>query len=418
MHLIRHALWVALAAAFPAFAQAPAADPDAAALSLADETPEVAKAASPWRAYVEAAGGRDRWGGGAADSDSARLALDLRYDGTLSPGLRAVLSNRTDVLRRGSPQTQRNVNSLREAYLSWQVNPQQIVDLGRVNIRHGVAWGYNPTDFFRADSLRAVVSPDPAALRENRLGTVVLRGQHLWADGAVSLALSPRLKRERSDRAASLDLGATNPRHRWLLTGSRKLGGLHPQLLLHGGEDTPTQVGANVSALLGSATIAFAEFSTGRGPSLAARARGLAEPERRRGRAAVGLTYTTGFNLSLTAELEHNSAAPDRAQWQALSALDRLRLLDLAQRSQDLPARQALFLYATWKDALVRRLDLSGFVRHEPLTRSRAQWLEARYRWERVDLSLQLQHHSGGDDSVFGSIPQERAMEVALRWYL
>jgi hypothetical protein len=418
MHPIPHALCVALAAALPAFAQDPPADPDADALLLADKPADEAKPASPWRAYAEIAAGREGWGGGASSTDSARAALDLRYDGTLSPGWRAVLSNRTDFVRSGSPRTQRNVNSLREAYLSWQRNPQQIFDLGRVNVRHGAAWGFNPTDYFRADALRAIVSPDPAALRENRLGTVVLRGQQLWSDGAVSLALSPRLKRERSDAAASPDFGATNNRHRWLLTGSRKLGGLNPQLLLHGGESTPTQLGFNLSGLLGNATVAFLEFSSGRGPSLASQARGLAEPDRTRRRAALGLTYTTGFNLSLTAELDHNSAAPDRAQWNALGPLERLRLLDLAQRTQDLPVRQAVFLYATWKDALVRRLDLSGFVRHEPLTDSRAQWLEARYRWERADLSLQWQHHSGSADSVFGTIPRERAVELALRWYL
>lgn len=417
MHSIPLALCVALAATLPAFA----ADPDADALSLADKPAEEAKPASPWRAYVEGAVGREEWnpsGLFSTSTDTSRAALDLRYDGNLSPGLRAVLSNRTDFTRRGSPRTRRNVNSLREAYVSWQRNPQQIFDLGRVNVRHGAAWGYNPTDYFRAGSLRTIVSADPAAMRENRLGTVVLRGQQLWSDGAVSAAFSPRIKREPSDAAESLDLGSTNSRNRWLLTGSRKLGGLNPQLLLHGGEKTPTQLGLNVSALLGDATVVFGELSTGRGPSLLAQSAGLSEPKRRVERAALGLTYTTGFNLSLTAELDYNGAAPTRSQWESLDPLGRLILLDFAQRSQELPVRHAVFLYATWKDALVRRLDLSAFVRRESLTRSRMQWLEARYRWDRVDLSLQWQQHMGSNGSVFGSIPQERALEVALRWYL
>ena len=64
------------------------------------------------------------------------------------------------------------------------------------------------------------------------------------------------------------------------------------------------------------------------------------------------------------------------------------------------------------------RLDLSAFVRHEGETSSRAQWLEARYRWDRVDLSLQWQWFSGAAGSVFGSTPQRRAVEIALRGYL
>lgn len=409
------ALCAALAAT-PLFAADPPAD-DLDALSLADKAPEKAATASAWRAYVEGAAGTARWRG-AGDQDTLRAALDLRYDGTLTPGVRAVLSNRVDaVRRRGDTTDRREVNSLREAYLSWQRTPEQVFDVGRVNVRHGAAWGYNPTDFFRGNALRAIVSPDPAALRENRLGTVVLRGQRLWSGGALSAAWSPKLADAPNDSAASLDLGSTNDRHRWLLTASTKLGGLDPQVLLHGGRDTPAQLGLNVSTLLGNATIAFAEFATGRSDTLVSRAR--AQPERRRHhRAAVGLTVTTAFNLSVTAELDHNGAAPDRAQWNALSPLERLRVLDLAQRAQDLPVRHGVFLYATWKDALVRRLDLSGFVRHEPPTRSRWAWLEARYRFDRMDVSLQWQHQSGDEGSVFGLVPQERAVEVALRWYL
>lgn len=39
-------------------------------------------------------------------------------------------------------------------------------------------------------------------------------------------------------------------------------------------------------------------------------------------RTAVGLSYTTGFNLTFTAEGEYNSAALDRDQWNALSGTD------------------------------------------------------------------------------------------------
>jgi hypothetical protein len=174
----------------------------------------------------------------------------------------------------------------------------------------------------------------------------------------------------------------------------------------------------NVSALLGDATVLFGELSTGRGPSMMSQAEGRSEPKRRHQRAAVGLTYTTAFNLSLTAEFDYNGAAPSRSEWDTLDPLRRPILLNFAQRSQELPVRHAVFLYATWKDALVRRLDLSAFMRRETMTRSRMHWLEARYRWDRVDLSLQWQQNSGSDESVFGSIPQERALEVALRWYL
>lgn len=425
MHPIMTALCLALCFVLAAVAPARAADPppaepdDASALSLADKPAAAPAGAAPWRIYVEAAGGRDGWRGDVPSSNASRAALDLRHDGILAPGLRAVLSDRLDLVRRGAPERERNVNSLREAYLSWQRSPDLIFDAGRVNLRHGAAWGFNPTDFFKAGALRTIVSPDPASLRENRLGTVVLQGQKLWSTSSLSMALSPRLASRASDATWSLDLGATNDRNRWLLAASHRFGDrFNPQLLLYGGASTPTQLGINASALVTDAAVAFLEFSTGKGRTLAAQALDQEASERMRQRAALGLTYTTGFDLSVTAEADYNSAAPDRAQWDALSPVDRLRLLEAAQSLQDLPLRKGLFLYATWKNLLVRRLDLSAFVRHDPVTHGRSQWLETRYHWDRVDVALQWQVYSGRPGSAFGSVPQARTVELSLRVFL
>jgi len=415
---------ILIAAAVPvgAAAQAANAPDDAAALELADRTPAVpaAQPAKAWRAYGEVAGGRRWLRSPASSDDTGRLALDLRYDGTFAPGWRAVFSDRLDLVRTEGAGS-RNVNALREAYVSWQARPDTSIDLGRVNLRHGTAWGYNPTDFFRGGALRSVVSPDPALLRENRLGTVVVQGQRVWSDSAVSAAFSPKLATTPSDAGESLDLGSTNARNRWLLTASHRFGAaLSPQLLVYGGESTPTQVGLNVSTLLNSATVAFVEYAAGRDRSLVARALGRAEAESWRQRAALGLTYTTAFNLSLTVEADFNGAAPNRSQWDALRAGapgSSLRLLQASQDLQELPVRRAAFVYAIWRDAFIRRLDLSGFVRYDAVTHSRAQWLETRYHWDGVDLALQWQLYSGGPDSVYGSVPQKRAVEASLRVY-
>ena len=95
----------------------------------------------------------------------------------------------------------------------------------------------------------------------------------------------------------------------------------------------------------------------------------------------------------------------------------RLGVLATADTLQDLPVRRAWFFHATWKDLLLRRLDLSAFVRLDRETDSRDQWLEARYHWDQVDLSMQWQRFSGNPGSVFGSIPQQQAVELALRYY-
>ena len=423
MRLIPVAFCLALnvAAGAARAADPPAGPPDDLdALTLADKAPaEKPAAASPWRIFIEGATGQGTVIGNPLRVDSARASLDLRYDGTLAPGLRAVLSNRLDLTDGAGNTVARDANTLREAYLSWARTPDQLIDIGRVNLRHGAAFGYNPTDWFKENALRSIVSPDPAVLRESRLGTFVLQGQQLWPNAALTAAFSPKLGRAPNPATFALDAGATNPRSRWLLAGSYKINErLNPELLAYGGAGTPTQLGLNLSGLVGDAAVVFAEFASGRGRSLAAQALGAAEVERAQRRASLGVTYTTPFNLSVTLEGEYNSAGPDRAQWFALPAGVGLRLLGASQALQDLPVRRAAFVHATWKDAVVRRLDLSAFVRREGVTSSRSQWLEARYRWDRADLSLQWQGFSGAPGSVYEAVPQRRSVELVLRGYL
>ena len=412
----------ALLAAAPwlAAAQAPAEPDDAGALRLADEPAQAPQAVRPWRLYVEGAYARHRLRGAPSD-DVLRTSLDLRIDTSPRPGLRTVLSDRLDLVRHENEPRERNVNALREAYVSWQARPDVLLDLGRINLRHGAAWGYNPTDFFRGGALRSVVSSDPLSLREHRQGTVVVQAQKLWSASAVSAAYSPKLDDTPSNETYSLDLGSTNFRDRWLLTASHKFSDrLNPQWLLHGGRGMKPQLGLNLSALLSAATVGYAELAAGKGRALAAQATGAAAPERMQRRGAVGLTYTTSFDLSLTAEAQYSSAALSESDWRSLRAgmpAQYLTLLQFAQREQELPVRRSAFFYATWKNAIVRRLDVSAFVRHEAATKSRAQWLEARYRLDHADLSLQWLQHSGDAASVFGSLPEKRMVEAAVRVY-
>lgn len=425
MRRITISLCLAFCAALPARAAEPPTAPpeDLDALSLADKAQMSTTSVAPkWRIFVEGAGGQGTLRGDDSRFDTARASLDVRFDASLPQGLRAVLSDRLDLVHSNGVPRAENVNTLREAYLSWARADDQIVDIGRVNLRHGVAIGFNPTDWFKEGALRSIVSPDPLMLRENRQGTVMLRGQQLWSSGAITAAFSPKLASAPNPATFALDAGATNPRSRWLLAGSYKFSDrLNPELLLYGGDDTPTQIGLNISTLVGDAAVVFGEFSAGKGRSLVAQTLDLPETRRNERRAALGLTYTTAFNLSVTAEADYNSAAPDREQWNTLPGLDptgRLRLLATAQTLQDLPVRRAWFFHATWKDALLRRLDVSGFLLRDAETHSRSQWLEARYRWDRAELALQWQMYSGSAGSIYEAIPQRRMVELALRAYL
>lgn len=414
---MRALLLLLVAVTTPALAD----DGDAAALLLADKTPATAEQSGDWRVYVEAAARESRRQGPGLALHGARLSIDARFDKTFAPGWRAVFADRLDMIRMDGVSGNRDINTLKEAYLSWQAQPDRIADLGRINARNGVAFGYNPTDYFRAGALRSVVSLDPASLRENRLGSAMLRGQALWNGGSLTALYSPKLADQPSDSAFSPDLGATNRRARWLVALSEKLSdALNPQWLLSGGTGESPQFGLNLTALPNDATVAYFEWSGGRASSLAAQALVSRDDPGFRSRLSTGLTYTTPSKVSLTAEYQYNGAGLDAAGWNALrrgppAAYGLYR--GLVASIQDPPTRHNVFLYAVWQDALVKHLDFAAMVRYDATDHSRLQWLEARYHWTRVDIALQTQLNSGNPGSNYGALPERRLWQASIRYF-
>lgn len=376
--------------------------------------------ARDWRVFVEGALRETRRRSTGAVSHGGRLSIDLRYDKAVAPGLRAVFADRLDMNRYYGAPGDGNINTLKEAYLSWQPQPDRIADLGRVNVRNGAALGYNPTDYFKVGALRSVSSLDPASLRENRLGSAMLRGQALWDGGSVSALYSPKLADRPNTGAYNIDLGSTNNRDRWLVAASQKAGPLNPQFLLFGGEGQSAQLGLNLSGLLNDATVAYVEWSGGRSRSLLSQALGTADDSGFRNRVATGVTHTTANNITLTAEYDYNGAGLDKADWEALrggslAAYGRYRTV--ASTAQDPATRHSLFFYATWTDAFMKRLDLTAMLRYDTADSSRLQWLEARYRFTRMDLALQAQVNSGHPTSNFGALQDRRMTQAVLRYF-
>jgi hypothetical protein len=66
---------------------------------------------------------------------------------------------------------------VRELFASWRPLEGVFFDLGRINLKNGLALGFNPTDFFRTRTVVEPLSVDPSVLREDRLGTLALHGQ-------------------------------------------------------------------------------------------------------------------------------------------------------------------------------------------------------------------------------------------------
>lgn len=350
------------------------------------------------------------------------LSLDARYDKRLTADWRVVWAARLDSAWASRFDANQQIGTWKETYLSWQPGPTLLLDGGRINTRQGVAYGYNPTDFFRAGAVRSVVSLDPDSLRENRLGTVMLRAQKLWDSGSLTIQYAPRLQDHASAAPLDPDIGATNSQGRWLLSVSQRLAaGWTPQWLLFGADGQSPQLGMNLTAALGQSVVTYLEIAGGRSTSQWAHAIGGGDDKAFRSRTATGLTWSAANKLSLTFEYQYNGAGPSSAQWAAARSGDGVayaRYRALTQSLQELPTRSNAFLYASWQDLVLRHLDLSAFLRRDLADRSQLSWTQLRYHWTRIDMALRWQHANGDATSHFGASSERQSWQLLWDCYL
>ncbi len=397
--------------------QAAAQQSDDDALALADSIAESPTTASAWHAQLEA--GIVRANRPAMTGQT--LSFDFLLDHAIAPSLRMVLADRIDIRRDSLAAGVNTVNTLKEAYGSYAYGKDRIVDIGRINVRSGVALGYNPTDFFKVQSIRVMSETDPESLRSNRLGSVMLRGQVLSEHGSLTLMYSPKLASIPDGSPFDIDLGATNGVDRWLLAFSPQLGGTASStLLLYNEKGKPPTLGLNQTWVVGGATVAYLEATRGKSAALAEQALGRPGKPSAHTKLAVGLRFTTQRKQAISLEYDYSTAALSRNGWQALrtgAPGDYLRYRQLAQSAQELPTRQAWFAQANWQDAGVDHLDLNFILRRDIADRSRLYWLEGRYHFSRTDLIVQAQHNAGDARSTFGALPHSNIWTVKLLTY-
>ncbi|MEK8024387.1 hypothetical protein [Pseudaquabacterium rugosum] len=399
--------------------QAPAANTAApAAASAGAEAPSGAHRPDV-RLLLEAAGSRLNYRD--ADSETGhRLTADLRGSWRLAPEWRAHLSNRYDHVKPDADGGSGGTNSLRELYAAWSAaDGSGSAEIGRVNLRQGTAWGWNPTDFLRTDAERLQISPDPIARRDSRLGTAVLRVQRPWRDGSWSLAWAPKLADAPSDRRWSADLGSTNARHALLATAdvrwSSRVSGQFSGYVRDG---RAAQLGLSASALAGPATTVHGEAAWGRDTDMAARFGLNAQRERRQAlRAVAGLSHTLPAGTQVTFEGHYNGFAPAGAGWrdavrQSSTTTQVLPYLSVSDARQDPATREALFAYVTHKDLGLRGLSLTGLVKYTVADHSRLGWVELRYEQGDWSTALQWLQTAGRRDSEYGIVPLHRSVQL------
>lgn len=328
-----------------------------------------------------------------------RTSLDGTHQWNLSNDVTATLSDRLNLYEENDipiPSHQDFRNDFREGYVTLEAAPQNYIEAGRINVKNGSALGYNPTDFFKTRTLLDIASEDPSVLREDRLGTAMVRGQTIFTGGSASFAFAPKLA-----SPSAVYLGAmpsvnpmfdrTNGYDRMLLEGSYDLIPDVSTQLLYYRESNFNRVGANVSRPIGDAIIAYGEWAGGRQRSLidTAEAYGLDTgtlPSSAIGLlssghgttfqndAAVGASWTSSSKVTVNLEYHYHQAGFTGQDWRNWFAVGHANagnvpvtgelwyLRAYAQEQEEPLSRQEIFARADWTDAFVPDLELSAFA--------------------------------------------------------
>jgi hypothetical protein len=383
------------------------------------------------------------------------LFLDIRKEWALGGDVSLAYSGRLNLLAQDElpfPTHEDVRNDFREGFVTWQALPGNYLDLGRINLKSGVAAGFNPTDFFKTRSVVEPLSIDPAVLREDRLGTFMLEGQHIGEGFSLTLAYAPQLYRpsqiytDTTLPSFNPVLDRTNAHDRLLLKGSAELAEhVNPEMLLYH-EGDRTDLGVNLAESVGQSTVLYAEWAGGRRASLIADALrygvdtgtipGNAPPalplDTRsyfQSDLSVGGTYTVSeivFNL----EYHFHQAGFSPQDWHNWFAIGETHagsppitgelwyIRDYAVDQQEPFAMHSAFLRADWQDAFIPKLELTAFTNVDLHDGSSVTQVTADYYLSNTwTVGALAAAYLGGRRTDFGSLPEAASVIVKLARY-
>lgn len=380
-----------------------------------------------------------------------RASADLTADWAARPSFKLTLSDRVDLVAEEhqtwwSRSTARN--ELREAYATWQPRPRLYLEAGRINVRSGVALGFNPTDVFRPRTLVGQASLDPSVLSRNRLGTAMVRAQAIGERGAVSLIYAPKLFEPspigRNPAGVDPRLDATNAAHRVLASASGNAGDLSVQGLVYL-ERRRSKVGLALTRPLGASVVACTEGTLGYEADLIARAieygreTGTLPPgapppiptdpsPAARGDVAAGASWAIAARLTLNLEYHFHQGAlgdDDWARWFAAGRANPLLAPELwyirgyAAAELEPASQHNAFARVAWPNAGVDNLEVDGFAFVNLRDGSTLTQVTASYGMsDRWTFTLSLSANLGTARSERGSLPQSSSAIAEIVCYL
>lgn len=336
---------------------------------------------------------------------------------------------------------------IKELYLSNTIGESGFLDVGRINIRSGFAYGFNPTDYFRPNVAIDDADQDVRRRRNNRLGTVGIRVEKALESEHYSAVYSPAISTKENRFSSNgsitgLHLGQSNPVDRLLLSYSKSSDEGRDLQLYYMLDDGVGSLGIGRSAVVNQKILAYFEATVGRRFSVLSNilktgirdgvlpesvgATFSAAEKQLYYQAAIGFSYSS--ESSVTTNLEYHYAGDgmsknELTKWYKLieaSPADAGRLW--AIRSQytalDVPInREALWLRSIW-DSPFGGYDFGLMVNYIVSDQSYLGRFSVAYDYsDEVELELQFSRFYGKEASFFGSLPSDYGVLLQLGWF-
>jgi hypothetical protein len=339
---------------------------------------------------------------------------------------------------------------LEELYFSWNAYQNTYLDLGRINVRNGVASGFNPTDYFRINSVVTRTTEDVSQLRDNRLGTLAFRAQQVWDGSALNFVASPDIG-TKTDRwytdkdIYGLNLNNTNSFPRYMLSYTHELtDGLSPELFFMN-ESGRNNFGLNISYTLNDRTILLLELNTGKRLSLIEEALYNTEEDvlvhpvlisafpstsdKFYTQSVIGVSYTNDQRITTNFEYHYNQAGLDEEDWKLYFDTAEsyrgdeaiigplLSVKRLARNRLEPLSKHTIMIRTAWTD-FIPDLSANMLIYYDLVDDSNMTQLELLWNYnQHLTLTARVSGFIGDDRSNFGSMDQKISSFLQLEYY-
>lgn len=378
-------------------------------------------------------------------------AADLKFSYQFSRSLNFSWSERFNILAEDDfsfPSQQSFRDNWREGYITYEPIKHFFVEAGRINVRNGVALGYNPTDYLKARTLISQTSLDPASLRKNRLGVIMGKFEMVGESESFSFLAVPRIASElslNSPPPPTFDpqFGRTNSESKVLASLKSRRFELSPELLVFNDVDG-LHIGSNLSTTIGNSMIFYAEWSAAKMQNISQRAlnsgkatgvfpAGLTTVPQTDSEAklshdtSVGFSWTSENRLTVNLEYIYHQVGLTQEELESWSnlALAQSALLgqlwyvrQFAQDQQEPLMQRQLFIRFACPDFLIQKnnTDLLAFV--NPGDASVMAQLSSEYLWsDHFSLTGVFMGFFGSEKSQYGTMPVTNSFSLRASYY-